>query len=64
MIEGDGSLEYSLNYFRPTIQISQNAYDRPLLENLRQHLNLGFLKPYGLNLNLENTKGLRLQKND
>jgi len=29
MIEGDGSLEYSWNYFRPTI--SQNAYDRPLL---------------------------------
>jgi len=37
MIEGDGSLEYSFKYFRPTIQISQNAYDRPLLEKVQQY---------------------------
>ena len=64
MVEGDGSLEWDRKNYRPTIQISQNSHDRPLLESLQKNLGIGYLKPQGYNLNLQETKNLRLKKND
>lgn len=36
---------YELKKFQPTIQITQGHYHRPLLENLKAHLNAGHLIP-------------------
>lgn len=44
-IEGDGSFQYYLKGMMPTIQITQHNRYRPLLENIRDYLGDGSLKP-------------------
>lgn len=44
-IEGDGSFQYYLAQFRPTVQITQSNRHRLLLEGIKSYFGTGSFKP-------------------